>query len=107
MAILLSVPGIEATEEEKLGFPLAEQLNELLVSKMQDFNGEFLGSIESLLPEKKALAVYLVGTDAERLAEAIDPWLKSINWPHAVTMVKYGGNRFEHRVKKTKVKIKK
>ncbi len=108
VAILLSVPGVEATEEEeKLGFPLAEQLNELLVSKMQDLNGEFLGSIESLEPEKKALAIYLVGPDAERLAEAIDPWLKSIKWPHAVTMVKYAGNRFEHGVKKTKVKIRK
>lgn len=33
VAILLSVPGIEATEEEeKLGFPLVEQLNELLIS---------------------------------------------------------------------------
>ncbi len=33
MAILLSVPGVEATEEEKLGFPLAEQLNELLSAR--------------------------------------------------------------------------
>jgi hypothetical protein len=108
VAILLSVPGIEATEEEeKLGFPLAEQLNELLVSKMQDFNGEFLGNLECLEPQRKALGIYLVCPDAERLAEAIDPWLKSLNWPHAVTLVKYAGNRFEHGVKKTKVKVKK
>jgi hypothetical protein len=59
VAILLSVPGIEATEEEKLGFPLAEKLNELLVSKMQDFNGEFLGSIESLVPEKKGPSQFI------------------------------------------------
>lgn len=49
----------------------------------------------------------MVGPDAERLAEAIEPWLKTIDWPHAVTLVKYAGNRFEHGVKKTKVKVKK
>lgn len=70
-------------------------------------NRRFLGNIECLEPEKKALGIYMVGPDAERLAEAIEPWLKTIDWPHAVTLVKYAGNRFEHGVKKTKVKVKK
>lgn len=108
VAILLSVPGDEATEEEeKRGFPVAEKVNELLVNRMKDMTGEFLGSIECLEPEKKALGIYVVGPDAERLAEVIEPWVKSIDWPHAVTLVKYAGNRFEHGVKKTKVKIRK
>lgn len=108
VAILLSVPGDEATEEEeKRGFPVAEELNELLVNRMKETTGEFLGSIECLEPEKKALGIYVVGPDAEQLAEVIEPWVKSIDWPHAVTLVKYAGNRFEHGVKKTKVKIRK
>ena len=77
------------------------------MSKIQDLNGEFLGNIECLEPEKKALGIYVVGPSTERLAEAMAPWLKTIDWPHAVTLVKYAGNRFEHCVKKTKVKVKK
>lgn len=107
LAIRLSVPGKEPTDEEgEAAYRLAQEIEELLTAGRDRMEDEFIGAVEALEPAKREAQIFLACPDADRLADFLQPWLSSINWPAGVTLEKCYGSRFDLRAKKAREKIK-
>ncbi len=107
ITILLSTVKAEATdEEEKQGLKLVEALSDLLVSQATLLNSDCLGAIDYLEPFRGKLGIHICCPDVDRVMPVIQPWLESLNWPHAVVLDKFYGSRFEKKTRKVREKVK-
>ncbi len=107
VTIRLSVAGKEPTDEEgEAAYRLAQEIEELLTAGRDAKDDEFIGAVEALEPGKREAQIFLACPDADRLADFLQPWLLSIDWPRGVKLEKRYGSRFDLRAKKVREKIR-
>lgn len=108
VVIKLGVCGINATaSEEQQGHRLVSRLAHLLAeSRGNSLDDDFLGAIDHLTTANSELQIVLVCPNADRLAEMMEPWWSSIDWPGPVHLVKRYGNAYDDRVKTDSFRVK-
>lgn len=107
ITVQLGLPDKEATEaEEEHGHRLARQLAEMLAESRNSLSDKFIGAIDHFNTAEKKLHIILACPSADRLMEAMEPWLSSIDWPESVYVEKRYGNPYDEKAKAIRTKIK-
>ena len=104
--VALGLAGKQATEEEEdRVIALGSELGEYLAVEHNTSEAEFVGNTKHFDESRKTAYIVLVGPDADRLAEAIIPWVESIDWPRSVSVIKKYGV-FSDKAKRVTIKVK-